>query len=225
MRTHDDDLSRVPPASPSVARQAEGAMLAQRSLVRGDTAVLDSAAVTHLQRTAGNAGTAALLGEEERSPVLDVVGSGGSPLGARTRAEMESSFGHDFGDVRVHTDSAAAASAASVQAQAYTVGNDIAFGEGRYDPETESGRHTLAHELAHVVQQRSGPVDGAPAGGGVALSDPSDRFERAAEATAAEVVGRGESSGPNQKAGPGGSSGPSVQRQEVAEEVGEDSPA
>jgi len=188
MRTHDDDLSPVSsPASSSVLRHSEGAVLAQRSLAGGEPAVLDSAAVTHLQRRAGNAGTASLLGDDERSPVLDVVGSGGSPLDGGVRAEMESSFGHDFGDVRIHTDSAASASATSVHAQAYTVGNDIVFGEGRYAPETDAGRQSLAHELAHVVQQRSGPVDGTPAAGGVALSHPSDSFEQAAEGTAAEV--------------------------------------
>jgi len=186
-------------------------VLAQRSLATGDTAALDSAAVTHLQRTAGNAGAASLLEEEERSPVLDVVGSSGTPLEGRTRAEMESSFGHDFGDVRIHTDSAAAASATSVQAQAYTVGNDIVFGDGRYAPETESGRHTLAHELAHVVQQRAGPVDGTPSAGGVAMSHPSDRFERAAETTAAKVIHGERREGYDGTAS--GSVGPAVQRQ------------
>jgi hypothetical protein len=122
--------------------------------------------------------------------VLDVVGSGGAPLEGRTRAEMESSFGHDFGDVRIHTDSVAVASAESVQARAYTVGNDIVFGGGGYAPETNAGRHTLAHELAHVVQQRSGPVDATQSAGGIAVSHPSDRFEVAAEATAAHVAGR-----------------------------------
>lgn len=224
MRTHEDDLSvRAVPASPSIGRQPEGAAVAQRAVSSGNTAVLDRAAVSHLQRTAGNGAVSSMLEEEDRSPVLDVVGSGGSPLEGRTRAEMESSFGHDFGDVRIHTDSAAAASATSVQAQAYTVGNDIVFGEGRYAPQTDSGRHTLAHELAHVVQQRSGPVDGTPAAGGVAVSHPSDRFEQAAESAAAQMTATGmemRSESPD-----GGPHGTIIQRQDGSEEHDEDSVA
>ena len=101
---------------------------------------------------------------------------------------MESGLGADFSDVRVHTDGAAASSAAAVQAHAYTVGNDVVFQAGRYEPETSDGQRMLAHELTHVVQQRSGPVDGTPAGGGISLSDPSDRFERAAEDNASRFV-------------------------------------
>ena len=85
----------------------------------------------------------------------------GRPLEGRTRAAMEGRFRHDFGSVRVHADSASGDSARAVGALAYTVGSDIVFGAGRYAPETSAGRHLLAHELAHVVQQ-----DGAQAAGG-----------------------------------------------------------
>ncbi|HEU5003801.1 MAG TPA: DUF4157 domain-containing protein [Actinomycetota bacterium] len=145
-----------------------------------------------LQRTAGNASVASVLGaqEEERSPVLDVVGSGGGqPLEAGVRARMETSLGHDFSGVRVHTGGKAAESARAVQAQAYTVGNDIVFGGSHYSPGTPTGQRMLAHELTHVVQQRSGPVDGTPTAGGIRVSDPSDRFEREAEDTADAVMG------------------------------------
>lgn len=67
---------------------------------------------------------------------------------------MESRLGHDFAHVRVHTDAAAARSAAAVGAQAYTVGSDVVFGAGRYAPTSGDGRQLLAHELTHVVQQR-----------------------------------------------------------------------
>jgi hypothetical protein len=141
-----------------------------------------------LQRAVGNAGTGSLL-EEERSPVHDVVGSGGgAPLDAATRTDMESRFGADFSDVRVHTDGAAHESAKSVNAQAYTVGPNIVFQRDKYDPASDSGKHMLAHELTHVVQQRSGPVDGTDAGGGVKVSDPSDRFEREAVANADRLM-------------------------------------
>jgi hypothetical protein len=62
------------------------------------------------------------------------------------------------------------------------------FQRDRYDPASEQGRVTLAHELTHVVQQRSGPVDGTDAGGGIKVSDPSDRFEREAVANSERVM-------------------------------------
>lgn len=69
---------------------------------------------------------------------------------------MESRFGHDFSQVRVHDDSTAAESARAVNALAYTVGRDVVFDTGRYAPHSASGRHLLAHELAHVLQQGPG---------------------------------------------------------------------
>ncbi|HET9456387.1 MAG TPA: DUF4157 domain-containing protein [Candidatus Limnocylindrales bacterium] len=152
----------------------------------------DAASLLHLQRTAGNAGVVQLLAEDEAvdtSPVHDVVGTGGgSPLDASTRADMEGRFGQSFADVRVHTDAKASQSAESVGANAYTVGSDIVFRSGQFDTASATGQRTLAHELTHVVQQRSGPVDGSEAPGGIRLSDPSDRFERAAESNAAAVM-------------------------------------
>ncbi len=82
------------------------------------------------------------------------LSSAGRPLDPATRNYMENRFGHDFSQVRVHTDSRAADSARDLHAHAYTVGSDIAFAAGRYQPETESGRQLLAHELAHTIQQQ-----------------------------------------------------------------------
>lgn len=152
---------------------------------------LGPASILHLQRAAGNASVAQLIGEEQESPVKDVVGrGGGEPLDEGTRTRMEAALGADFSDVRVHRDGAAAESASAVSAHAYTVGNDVVFGSGRYDPASPTGQRTLAHELTHVVQQRAGPVDGSPAPGGIKLSDPSDRFEQAAEQSADQVIAR-----------------------------------
>ena len=103
-----------------------------------------------LQRQAASAGPATAP-----SIVHDVLASPGQPLDASTRTFMEPRFGHSFAGVRVHTDARAAESAAAVGALAYTVGSDVAFGAGRYAPGSEDGRRLLAHELAHVVQQRS----------------------------------------------------------------------
>lgn len=77
---------------------------------------------------------------------------GGHPLDTGTRAFMEPRFGTDFSDVRVYTGGDAAASARSLNAQAYTVGRKIVFGSGQHQPASSAGRHLLAHELAHVVQ-------------------------------------------------------------------------
>ncbi|MGD0594117.1 MAG: DUF4157 domain-containing protein [Acidimicrobiales bacterium] len=147
------------------------------------------ASMLRLQRDAGNTAVSRLIDEESvdaagSSSVLSVIGQGGAPLEPGVRSAMEAGLGADFGDVRVHTDAPAAASARSVQARAYTVGNDVVFGEGAYRPDSHDGQRTLAHELSHVIQQRQGPVEGSPAGDGLLLSDPSDRFEQAAEASA-----------------------------------------
>ena len=85
--------------------------------------------------------------------VHDVLRSPGQPLDPATRAFFEPRFGHDFSRVRVHTDAKAAESAWAVNALAYTVGRDVAFGLAQYAPQTGAGRKLLAHELTHVVQQ------------------------------------------------------------------------
>ncbi len=95
---------------------------------------------------------------------------------------MENRLGADFSDVRIHDDSAAKASAAEVGARAYTSGSHVVIGDGGGD------KRTLAHELTHVIQQRQGPVAGADNGSGLKVSDPSDRFEREAEANAARAM-------------------------------------
>ncbi len=77
----------------------------------------------------------------------------GTTLEPGVRRFMEQRFGHDFGTVRVHSNARAAASADAVRARAYTVGSDVVFAAGQYQPETGEGRRLLAHELTHVVQQ------------------------------------------------------------------------
>jgi hypothetical protein len=99
----------------------------------------------------------------------------GSPLPPVLRAEMTRRFGERFDDVRVHTGPEAAASTAAVGAAAYTLGSDVVFGAGRYAPAMESGRGLLAHELAHVVQQRRGAQSGAGAADAAAGEDSAGR--------------------------------------------------
>ncbi len=87
-----------------------------------------------------------------RSPVAhDLVGSSGRPLEAPVRHQMERRFGHDFSDVRVHTDGQAASSSRRLHARAFTAGHDMGFARGEYAPQSSRGQQVLAHELAHVV--------------------------------------------------------------------------
>ncbi|MFJ5967811.1 DUF4157 domain-containing protein [Streptomyces sp. NPDC093060] len=121
---------------------------------------------------------------QRRSAVHDVLNTGGRALDDDVRVDMEARLGADFSDVRVHTDAAAKASAAEIGARAYTSGNHIVMGDGGTD------RHTLAHELTHVIQQRRGPVAGTDNGAGLRVSDPSDRFEREADANARRAMSK-----------------------------------
>jgi hypothetical protein len=191
---HDHDIE---PARQQVRRAAEPAGPESAGAGSSGGAAIagarDHASLLALQRTAGNAGVVQLLADDgpgaAGSSVHDIVGSGGGArLDERIRSDMEGRFGQSFEDVRVHTDARASSSAESVGASAYTVGSDIVFRSGQFDTSSATGQRTLAHELTHVVQQRSGPVDGTDGPGGVRLSDPGDRFERAADATAADMM-------------------------------------
>jgi hypothetical protein len=130
------------------------------------------------------------LTNEARTPspmdgVMDGVDAAlrapGHRLDERTRDFFEVRFGHDFGQVRVHTDAGAVRSADALNARAFTVGHDVVFGRNAYVPESESGRFLLAHELAHVVQQRdTSASDRSP----LEIGHPSDRAEQEAETAA-----------------------------------------
>lgn len=106
------------------------------------------------RRSNGNGGGHAPESADAPPIVHEVLRSPGQPLDASVRPFMESRFGRDLSDVRVHTDSVASKSAQAVNALAYTAGPDVVFAPGQYDPETVNGKKLLAHELAHVVQQR-----------------------------------------------------------------------
>jgi len=155
-----------------------------------------------VQRKCGCGGTCGACSDEEKkkkvqrralgetspaipSSVESILGSPGRTLDTDTRATMESRFGRSFAEVRVHTDSHAAASAREIDAAAYTSGTHIVFGTGRLEPRTAKGRRLLAHELAHVIQQRSGTA--LPSGIGPA----DDAHERAADRVADAVTAQG----------------------------------
>lgn len=93
--------------------------------------------------------------EQDVSPMVsEAIGSVGSALDDGTRTFMEDRMGYDFSDVKVHTDAVAAKSADALNALAYTSGNDVVFNTGQYKPHSNEGRHLLAHELTHVIQQK-----------------------------------------------------------------------
>ncbi len=97
------------------------------------------------------------VGQSQASPTvssrIEASRGGGSPLPVTTQTFMESRFGADFGGVRIHTGSEAGHLSAELNAQAFTVGSDIYFNQGKFAPESASGQHLLAHELTHTIQQ------------------------------------------------------------------------
>ena len=175
-------------------KPARGPAAARRETSEGGAAVpppLTADALRAAQRGAGNAAVTGMIARRARTTpapeqpdhgVDRVLGSAGKPLASPVRQDMEARFGTDFSDVRLHTGASAARSARAIGARAYTSGSHVVLGAGGGD------KHTLAHELTHVVQQRNGPVSGTDHGNGLKVSDPSDKFERAAEANAHKVM-------------------------------------
>lgn len=189
MRKHRSKSAEETTRPDATARRDTGTPSAdvQEALATGP---ITPAIALALQRSIGNAAVLSLLERQrvsqppavQRSTVSDVLRAPGRPLSEDLRADMETRLGADFTDVRLHEGAAAAQSAAEVGARAYTSGNHVVVGDGGID------KHTLAHELTHVIQQRQGPVAGTDHGDGMRVSDPSDRFERAAEANARRAM-------------------------------------
>lgn len=123
------------------------------------------------------------------SPGLDSriqsLKGGGQSLPDSARSYFEPRIGYDFSQVRVHTDSQAAETARTVNAQAFTVGSEVVFVAGQFAPQTNEGRRLIAHELTHVVQQ-GGQMLSRP--GNLRVTRPSDAAEREARAGAAAVA-------------------------------------
>lgn len=135
-----------------------------------------------LQRAASNCAKVTAV-----PPIVhEVLRSPGQPLDAQTRAFMEPRFGHDFGNVRVHTDAKASESAKAVNAHAYTSGTNLVFDAGKYAPQSAAGQRLLAHELTHVIQQGEQTSQDD-----LAIGPESDSHEREAE-TVARAVATGE---------------------------------
>jgi Domain of unknown function (DUF4157) len=103
----------------------------------------------------------------------------GNRIKSSVAEHVGGAYGQPLSDVHVHYDDHAAALSRAVSARAFTVGSDIFFGAGEYRPDSTGGQELLAHELAHVVQQR-----GAPSTGPLTVSQPGDALEREAETAA-----------------------------------------
>ncbi|WP_139978152.1 DUF4157 domain-containing protein [Nocardioides litoris] len=148
--------------------------------------------VAGLRRTAGAAGGGdelggTTLGADLMAPLRRRAGKG-APLDAGTATDLGGRLGADFSGVRVHADGEADTIARSVQATAFTLGNDIYFSKGTYNPSSRAGRSLLAHELTHVRQHREGrSTTASGTGGGVQVGRVDDPAEREAEAVARAV--------------------------------------
>lgn len=117
-------------------------------------------------------------------PIVDeVLRAPGQPLDPQTNAVMGRRLGHDFSQVRVHSDVRAADSARQVNALAYTVGRDVVFADGQYAPHTHEGQRLVAHELTHVVQQHRSPS----CGGELKIGAHDSSSEHEADANAERV--------------------------------------
>lgn len=181
MRTHTH--TQVTTAAACLAPVASGWL--QRKCACGGAAGLTGACVEcDKQRL-----SAQHAGPRDVPPIVhEVLHTPGQPLDASARAFFEARFGHDFSQVRVHTDARAAASARAVHASAYTVGRDVVFGPGQYHPARPDGRSLLAHELAHVIQQQNGlPVSQT---GSMVIGPSHDHLEAEADQAEAGLTGQ-----------------------------------
>lgn len=176
-------------ASPSYARAHS-----PRLRAAGDSSGRAHRSLLALLRSFGNQHVQRVLAlgerpvEEQRAdPAVErsIAASrgGGAALEGSVRAQMESAFGADLSGVRIHTGADADALNTTLNARAFTTGQDIFFRHGAYDPGGTTGRRLLAHELTHVVQ-RSGSTRGGP----LTVGPPGDAYEVEAERVAEEVV-------------------------------------
>jgi hypothetical protein len=148
----------------------------------------------HLQRHYGNRYVQRVLAMRSKSVAASEVHpdveetmqserGGGQQLDKGVRTQMESSFGTDFGGVRVHTNAKSDALNQTLNARAFTTGQDIFFRQANYDPGSSNGRELLAHELTHVVQQNKDEIQPK-----LSLGQPGDRYEQEADSVARAVI-------------------------------------
>ncbi len=149
--------------------------------------------IMRLQATGGNQMVVRLVaagrspGREPDGDLADRIRAQlgrGERLPDDLRAQAQAGLGRRLGEVRLHRDTDAASLADDLAARAFTTGQDVFFGQGEYDPSTPSGYELFTHELAHTLQQSSGPAGETRSLSGLTVSDPADRDEQAAAAAA-----------------------------------------
>jgi hypothetical protein len=186
----DTDEQEAEQASGRIMRSYAGAGAATTSCSCGDDEenMCDECRQKHAAiarkpsgASAPHSPSAAVVSQMLRSP--------GHPLDHATRSFFEPRLGRDVSHVRVHTDSDAAESASALRAHAYTLGNDIWFGAGKYSPSTDDGKHLLAHEIAHTFQQQSAPdASGTLRRDAVTVGRVDDPMEAEADHVASAVM-------------------------------------
>jgi hypothetical protein len=164
-------------------RRGAGGATQDEGLARGaDRAPGKQALAPMLQRKNNGDG----LAHDAAAQVERAASSSGAPLPGTLQRKFEASLGADLSGVRVHTGSESASAADSVSAKAYTVGSDIHFGAGQYDPSSRGGEELLAHEVAHTVQQSGGAARKAQFK--LEVSQPGDALELEADSAASAMV-------------------------------------
>ncbi len=193
------DTGEVPPdmpeefASGGMPGMTAGALIG--GLVGGAVSAIGSA----VSSAASSVGRALFKeregGAEEANDPAAIKGQLGSgrSLDGSSKSQMESAYGADFSNVRIHTDAKAHQLSNSLNARAFTIGSDIAFGSGEYNPGTPVGDALLAHELAHVVQQGAGNSAATPlTKGGTSTDGLEEEADRAAAGAVISVWGDAE---------------------------------
>lgn len=162
---------QLSPSAPTPNRSARPPALPAKLAIGGESDAFEKEADRVAEAVAGGSLPSAPTTLQHRSDrsgapsgnvppiVQEVLGTPGRPLNPVVRRHLEPRFGVSFGDVRVHDDGQAGRSARAVGARAFTSGRDIVFGPGEYAPHSTEGKRVVAHELAHVVQQRANHLD------------------------------------------------------------------
>jgi Domain of unknown function (DUF4157) len=187
--THEHDQERTRSRMTATSHDADGAVEPGQSSRSAVLRKSDQAIASGLvQRKASGSGAASLASDD----VVSRLGTGSS-LSPETQATMSETLGNDFSGVKIHTDNTAAVLCKEMNAHAFTIGNDVAFGAGQYRPGTPEGDGLIAHELTHTVQQKEGRTTQLSGLGGDAGT--RDALEQEADNNAAKIQRKAKSGG------------------------------
>ena len=148
-----DQVMRMPVSFQTTGRETSGAIQRKCAACEHEEEQIQRKPfnISPFIQKSGNDGGG--VANEAVSSRIESNRGGGSPMAESTRSFMETRFGNDFSGVKIHTDSSAIQLSQNLNAQAFTVGNDVFFNQGKYNPESDDGKHLLAHELVHTMQQ------------------------------------------------------------------------